>query len=112
MHMFVCIVHNFVEHQNASWSCYIVDNVYQQMLQLLSSIHKQMAKKINFIMETVFLSGNHIDFVQEVKYSGFSGKNEFAPPGLEPGSSDCRSECSTTELQSETSFHRLCCAFL
>ena len=42
----------------------------------------------------------------------FSGKNEFAPPRLEPGSSDCRSECSTTELQSETSFHRLCCAFI
>ena len=34
----------------------------------------------------------------------FSGKNRFAPPGLEPGSSDCRSECTTTELQSVTSF--------
>ena len=34
----------------------------------------------------------------------FSGKNGFAPPGLEPGSSDCRSECTTTELLSVTSF--------
>ena len=35
-------------------------------------------------------------------------KNEFAPPGLESGSSDCRSECTITELQSVTSFDPLC----
>ena len=34
-------------------------------------------------------------------------KTLFAPPGLEPGSSDCRSECTTTELQSVTSFDLL-----
>ena len=34
------------------------------------------------------------------------------PPGLEPGSSDCRSGALPTKLQSETSFHRLCCAFI
>ena len=32
----------------------------------------------------------------------------FAPAGLEPGSSDCRSKCTTTELQSVTSFDLLC----
>ena len=39
-------------------------------------------------------------------------KTSSPPPGLEPGSSDCRSGALPTKLQSETSFHRLCCAFI
>ena len=38
--------------------------------------------------------------------------NEFAPPRLEPGSSDCRSDALPTDLHSETSFHRLCFVFV
>ena len=32
-------------------------------------------------------------------------KTCLPPPGLEPGSSDCRSGALPTKLQSETSFH-------
>ena len=39
-------------------------------------------------------------------------KTCLPPPGLEPGSSNCRSGALPTKLQSETSFHRLCCAFI
>ena len=34
------------------------------------------------------------------------------PPGLEPGSSDCQSDALPLSYRSETSFHRLYCAFI
>ena len=45
-------------------------------------------------------------------YGDLAVKTSSPPPGLEPGSSDCRSGALPTKLQSETSFHRLCCAFI
>ena len=42
----------------------------------------------------------------------FSGKNEFASTWTRTRVVRLPVWCSTTELQSETSFHRLCCAFI
>ena len=42
----------------------------------------------------------------------FSGKNEFASTWTRTRVARLPVWCSTTELQSETSFHRLCCAFI
>ena len=42
----------------------------------------------------------------------FSGKNEFASTWTQTRVVRLPVWCSTTELQSETSFHRLCCAFI
>ena len=47
-----------------------------------------------------------------IKLAALAVKTCSPPPGLEPGSSDCRSDALPTKLQSETSFHRLCCAFI
>ena len=50
--------------------------------------------------------------VQSRRVTSLAVKTSSPPPGLEPGSSDCRSGALPTKLQSETSFHRLCCAFI
>ena len=46
------------------------------------------------------------------KINCFSGKNEFASTWTRTRVVRLPFWCSTTELQSETSFHRLCCAFI
>ena len=51
-------------------------------------------------------------FDKKNKVEAFAVKTCSPPPGLEPGSSDCRADALPTKLQSETSFHRLCCAFI